>query len=50
MSFPITDWQFWVATLLVLVGAAFLVRSLAPRRPRGKRTTLTVSAPSKPDP
>jgi hypothetical protein len=48
VSFPVTDWQFWVATLVAGVfvwRAVRTVRSLF-KRP-GKPATLTVSAPSK---
>ena len=47
MSFPVSDWQFWVATLLMLACVATFTRTLLPRRKKGTRTGLTISAPSK---
>ncbi len=47
MSFPITDWQFWAATLLVIAGLAFFARTLLPKRAKRTRTSLTISAPPK---
>lgn len=47
MSFPVTDWQFWVATLLVLAGLISFTRALLPRRKKATRTGLTISAPPK---
>lgn len=51
MRFPIDDWQFWVATLVVLVGIVFVtrpvLRTLFPRTfagPKQVRTALTISA------
>lgn len=44
MSFPITDWQFWVASLLVLAGVVTFTRALLPRRKKATRTELTISA------
>ncbi|MDX2130783.1 MAG: hypothetical protein SFY69_01865 [Planctomycetota bacterium] len=49
MSLPIGDWQFWVVTVLALLGAAFVLREVLParinplKRRRGeKKTTLTI--------
>lgn len=48
MSFPVHDWQFWVATAIALGAAMWLVRAVTPwgkrrkRRGSGKRATLTV--------
>lgn len=45
MSFPVNDWQFWVATLLALAAAYYLLRPLLPhhrRKARAARTGLTV--------
>ncbi|MBK7403764.1 MAG: hypothetical protein IPJ41_03795 [Phycisphaerales bacterium] len=46
---PISDWQFWVVTLIALAAAAWIVRKLLPRRwsrrsktAAAKRATLTV--------
>lgn len=57
-SFPIHDWQFWVATALALVALYAVARALVPaslwprwlggKSRKGRRTTLTVSA-KKPD-
>lgn len=41
---PWRDWQFWLVTLAAVGGLALFVRVVRPRRSRGKRTTLTVSA------
>ncbi len=44
--FPVGDWQFWVATGVVAVIVAFIVRAFWPK-PRGqKRATLTVKGKS----
>ncbi len=48
--FPLSDWQFWVATLLALVALGWLLRALIPWRrllgrkdkKRGRRATLTL--------
>lgn len=51
MSFPVDDWQFWVATALVLVAAVVAFRAVVPiglitgRRHKGgqrKRVSLTI--------
>lgn len=50
MRFPVRDWQFWVATLLALLAAGWLLRGVIPwrrilgrpARRRGKRATLTL--------
>ena len=48
MSFPIHDWQFWVATAIALAAAGWLLYAVAPwgrrRRSRraGTRARLTV--------
>jgi len=45
---PWSDWQFWAVTLAAGVGVLLVARALVPRRkPRPKRTTLTVSAEPK---
>lgn len=31
-TFPINDWQFWIATVVVIVALAFVIRPLLPRR------------------
>ncbi|MBL9030498.1 MAG: hypothetical protein JNM80_02155 [Phycisphaerae bacterium] len=46
-SLPIDDWQFWVATLIFVGAAWYLVREVLPtplRRRKGKsrRVSLTV--------
>jgi hypothetical protein len=41
---PIGDWQFWVVTIIALVGAVWLVRTVLPKRPKPRRTDLTISA------
>ena len=51
MRFPVDDWQFWVATAIALLAAAWLLRGVLPipylskrrKRRRGQtRATLTV--------
>lgn len=46
MGLPVSDWQFWVVTLLVLAAASYLVWQVAgavrARKRRGRRATLTV--------
>jgi len=48
MSFPIGDWQFWVATAAALVGAAWLIwalgfkRVVARWRKHRQKATLTI--------
>jgi hypothetical protein len=44
---PWGDWQFWVVTVAAFVSLAAVARVVIPRRKRGTRTALTVSAPSK---
>ncbi len=49
MSFPINDWQFWVASLAALAGAWFILRPLIPykrKRKTKRRTSLTVEGKS----
>lgn len=46
-SFPVGDWQFWVATLLALGALVYLLRKVVPvvlpkRKKRRSRATLTV--------
>lgn len=41
---PWGDWQFWAVTLVAMIGLAAVARAVLPRRRRGKRTALTVSA------
>ncbi len=42
---PVTDWQFWLVTAIAAAGLWVLIRMFIPKKkPRGKRTTLTVSA------
>ena len=41
---PWGDWQFWVVTVAAGVAIVAVARVLIPRRTRGKRTALTVSA------
>lgn len=57
MSFPVDDWQFWVATLAGLVAVWWLTKGLIPwgrilgrtsaRRARSRKVTLTISAPGR---
>lgn len=48
LAFPIDDWQFWAATGIFALAAAFLVRKFLPivglRRSRStqRRVTLTI--------
>ena len=42
-SLPITDWQFWVVTVIAIVALYLLARMFVPKK-KGKRTSLTVSA------
>ena len=49
MSFPVHDWQFWVATLAALGALWFLLRPLLPskrKRAAKRRTSLTVEGKS----
>jgi hypothetical protein len=41
---PVGEWQFWVVTLAAIGGVMVLARVVMPRKPRGKKTSLTVSA------
>jgi hypothetical protein len=50
-TFPVQDWQFWVATAIFVLAAGFLVRKSLPipwlqrrrhRRARQRRVTLTI--------
>lgn len=50
-SFPITDWQFWVVSLIALLAAAYLLRAVLPipwlskrhqQRKRERRVPLTI--------
>ncbi|MCE7974640.1 MAG: hypothetical protein DYG92_10030 [Leptolyngbya sp. PLA1] len=61
MSFPISDWQFWIVTPLAALGACWVLRRLLPgpvnpfRRRTGTATTLTINGrplrkPGKPPP
>ncbi|MFN0134397.1 MAG: hypothetical protein ACKVW3_17930 [Phycisphaerales bacterium] len=50
-SLPIHDWQFWVATLIFLAAAFYLVREVLPtplrrRRKNARRVSLTVGGKS----
>ncbi len=45
--FPLTDPQFWLATLITAAAVLFILRALLPKRARrrggkGRPTTLTV--------
>jgi hypothetical protein len=42
MSLPLSDWQFWVTTIVTLVALWFVARTLWPRKKRAKRTNITV--------
>jgi hypothetical protein len=48
VSLPLDNWQFWAATLIFLVAAAWLLRTILPlrggrhRRIRARRVNLTV--------
>ena len=39
---PFGDWQFWVVTVLALVAVIGIARTIAPRRRRPPRTSLTI--------
>lgn len=42
-NLPISDWQFWVASLAALLAASWVLRGLIPRRKkRGTRVALTI--------
>jgi hypothetical protein len=50
-AFPIHDWEFWVATVIFLFAAAYLLRNFLPipwlrarlkRKSQERRVTLTV--------
>jgi hypothetical protein len=52
MTFPLHDWQFWVATALALAAAWWLLKGVIPRKTRktkGRKATLTIEGrpPSK---
>lgn len=55
-AFPIDDWQFWAATSIFALAAAFLVRKFVPvvglRRSRRtqRRVTLTIERDRPRDP
>jgi hypothetical protein len=47
-EFPITDWQFWVVTLVAVAAAAWLFKGVVPipwlsRRAKAKKQTKRVS-------
>jgi hypothetical protein len=48
MSFPVHDWQFWVATAIAAAAAGWLIYTVAPfgkrrrRRKAGTRASLTI--------
>jgi hypothetical protein len=44
--FPVGDWEFWLATLIALIGLAALARVLLPKR-RGKSVDLTIEGEPK---
>jgi hypothetical protein len=52
LSFPVSDWQFWVVTLLALFALWYLSRSILPpgfggkRRGKSTKTTLTIGGQS----
>ena len=47
---PWSDWQFWVVTALAAAGLWVLIRMFIPKKkPKGRRTTLTVSAKGRGD-
>ena len=43
---PVDDWQFWVVTVVGALAALWLIRLVLPKKNKGKRTSLTVSAKS----
>ncbi|MFK7759298.1 MAG: hypothetical protein AB8C13_05060 [Phycisphaerales bacterium] len=43
---PVDDWQFWVVTAVGVIAALWLIRLVLPKKKKGKRTSLTVSAKS----
>jgi len=56
VTFPVSDWQFWVVTPLAFLGAAWVLRLLLPgpinpfRRRKGTGASLTIEGrpPRKP--
>ncbi len=44
---PIGDWQFWIVTLAAAGGAWLLYRTLRPKKKRGSKASLTISASGK---
>jgi len=44
MSFPLTDWQFWVATVVVLGVIVMIARKITPSKKKRarKRVGLTI--------
>lgn len=44
-NLPLSDWQFWLVTALAAGALWILIRMFIPKKkPKGRRTTLTVSA------
>lgn len=50
MSFPVDDWQFWLASVIVLIAAVVAFRAVVPlslltgrARKRGKRTRVSLT-------
>ena len=41
---PFGDWQFYVVTVAAAWGVWAMVRTLAPRRKKGQRVNMTISA------
>ncbi len=46
-AFPIDDWQFWIATIVVLGALWFVIRPMIPRRGKALRVPIAHQAPSK---
>ena len=40
---PVGDWQFWVVTAAAALGLLVMIRTLRGRRPRPRRTDLTIA-------
>lgn len=43
---PVNDWQFWVVTIVGAIAALWLIRLVLPKKKKGTKATLTVSAKS----
>ena len=47
MWFPVTDWQFWVSTLIVGGAAWWLIKGFWPKKKNQTKVTLTIKGKKK---